>query len=660
VLPPKADDKPPVSKIPQGSKRPLKLPEMRVAIVIMPFSAADRPSLAAGLLQSGLRARGIACNTKYFNVTFSKLLGHEDYSSFVDTPSATLAGEWVFSQLLSGSSRSDWDSYEREVLRHPTWGMSPKQYNRLRSIRQLTRLFLSMVFESTNWGEYDLVGFTSTFEQTMPSMCLAKLIREKYPNVKLAAGGANFENTMGRVYMRHFDFLDYVCTGEGDECFPELCDNLRAGSRFVPAGLLYRSGTEIHETQSKQAGAFVDLDRLPLPDFADFNRVFARSFRGSNQLPYLVVEASRGCWWGQRSHCTFCGLNGNGMHYRQKTWTRVANEVESLSRRYSSAVIQFTDNILSMEYFKNLIPFWAENPLPTPKYFEVKSNLNRDQLLMLKKAGVNYIQAGVESLADNTLSTMKKGVTGSQNVAVLRWSAELAIEAYWNLIFGFPKEDLSDYVSNFELLKKIVHLKPPDACAPIRMDRFSPNFTNWADNGFTEIKPMPAYRHVFGFSPEDLHEIAYYFDYKHPNFDRVLELAAPLISHVETWKEKKCAGLAGELSVKPLLTGGYCLIDTRFGFTPSQTMLNDVMTVLLSECDKPSSTEKAIERSARRLTSTNVSSIIEAFDDLVRAGVIAIAGNRAITLALLPESFRAIQLKEQMYTFEKEEISCQS
>jgi hypothetical protein len=55
-----------------------------------------------------------------------------------------------------------------------------------------------------------------------------------------------------------------------------------------------------------------------------------------------------------------------------------------------------------------------------------------------------------------------------------------------------------------------------------------------------------------------------------------------------------------------------------------------------------------------------VSSIIEAFDDLVRAGVIAIAGNRAITLALLPESFRAIQLKEQMYTFEKEEISCQS
>src|ERR1022692_3019553 len=102
MFPLKANDKLPVSPIPQGAKRPLRLPEMRVAIVIMPFSAAERPSLAAGLLQSGLRTRGIACDTKYFNVTFSKLLGHKEYSSFVDTSSTTLAGEWVFSQLLSG------------------------------------------------------------------------------------------------------------------------------------------------------------------------------------------------------------------------------------------------------------------------------------------------------------------------------------------------------------------------------------------------------------------------------------------------------------------------------------------------------------------------------------------------------------------------------
>jgi ribosomal peptide maturation radical SAM protein 1 len=641
-------------------ERSIGVPELKVAIVVMPFSSADYPSLAAGLLQSGLRARGIVCDTKCFNVTFSKLLGQKAYSSFVDTPSVCLRGEWVFAQLLFGLSGSDWDSYEKEVLRHPIWGMRSQDYERVLSIRQLARMFLSMVFDCTNWGEYDIVGFTSTFEQTMPSLCLAKLIREKYPKVRLVAGGANFEAPMGRVYMKHFDFLDYVCTGEGDECFPNLCENLRAGSGIVPPGLLYRSGNEIHGTPMGEISAPVELDRLPLPDFTDFCRVFERSFPGSNQLPHLMIETSRGCWWGQRSHCTFCGLNGDRIRYRQKTWRRTAEEVALLSRRYRSGIIQFTDNILSMEYFKNLIPFWAENPLPTPKFFEVKSNLNRDQLLMLKKAGVTYIQAGIESLADNTLSVMKKGVTGAQNVALLRWSAELGIETHWNLIFGFPKEDLSDYQVSLELLRKMIHLRPPDGCAPIRMDRFSPNFTNWRENGFTEISPMPAYRHVFGFSPEDLDEIAYYFDYKHPNLERVLELARPLMSQVEVWKEKSRAGLAGELRVKPLLAGGYCLVDKRSGFTPSWTKLDDVMRVLLLECDKPSSAENATERSARLLTSTNVSLIRETFSDLVSAGVIAIVGSKAITLALLPESLRAIHLNEDIYSLERKEIPCQS
>jgi len=32
--------------------------------------------------------------------------------------------------------------------------------------------------------------------------------------------------------------------------------------------------------------------------------------------PLLLFETSRGCWWGERSHCTFCGLNGLDLAYR--------------------------------------------------------------------------------------------------------------------------------------------------------------------------------------------------------------------------------------------------------------------------------------------------------------------------------------------------------
>ncbi len=45
---------------------------------------------------------------------------------------------------------------------------------------------------------------------------------------------------MGLAYMEHFAFLDYVCTGEGDDCFPQLCENLSKGFEDVPPGILYR------------------------------------------------------------------------------------------------------------------------------------------------------------------------------------------------------------------------------------------------------------------------------------------------------------------------------------------------------------------------------------------------------------------------------------
>lgn len=30
----------------------------------------------------------------------------------------------------------------------------------------------------------------------------------------------------------------------------------------------------------------------------------------------LLYEASLGCWWGEKHHCTFCGLNGTTMKFR--------------------------------------------------------------------------------------------------------------------------------------------------------------------------------------------------------------------------------------------------------------------------------------------------------------------------------------------------------
>ena len=334
------------------------------------------------------------------------------------------------------------------------------------------------------------------------------------------------------------------------------------------------------------------------------------------------------------------------MKFRRKEWRRVVQEVNELTNKYPSSLVQFADNILSLDYFKTLIPYWVHNGDLTRKFFEVKANLTREQIEMLKQAGVVSIQAGVENFADETLRLMRKGVTGAQNVAVLRWSVELNLDVYWNVIFGFPYEQAIDYELNLSVMKSIAHLSPPDACTHIRLDRFSPNFTDWRSLGFSVIRPLPAYRHILPFDEEELSRFAYYFAYEHANFGRALQLGKRLEDFANFWREKSETGENGSLTVLPRLGGGFVLVDTRFTMEQSKQVLNPIELELLLQCDSPVGPRRAVVNTASEC-GTAIEEIQPTFDILVSRGVIAVIGKLAITLALLPEEARLKQ-KAQM------------
>src|SRR6185312_11348545 len=50
-----------------------------------------------------------------------------------------------------------------------------------------------------------------------------------------------------------------------------------------------------------------NLIDLPYPDHSDFFRDFEASSIHSLVVTEVTMETSRGCWWGQKHHCTFCG-----------------------------------------------------------------------------------------------------------------------------------------------------------------------------------------------------------------------------------------------------------------------------------------------------------------------------------------------------------------
>jgi ribosomal peptide maturation radical SAM protein 1 len=235
-------------------------------------------------------------------------------------------------------------------------------------------------------------------------------------------------------------------------------------------------------------------------------------------------------------HCTFCGLNGETMAYRSKSAPRALAELTHLSDTYPGCDIQVVDNILDLKYFKTLLPELAARKLPVSLFYETKSNLKKDQVRLLRDAGVLTIQPGIESFSDRVLKQMKKGVSGLQNIQLLKWCKELGIQPIWNFLIGFPQESPEDYFEMAGLTARVCHLPRPSGVSVIRLDRFSPNFTEAGLLGFARLRPLPFYEFLYDLPDAARRNLAYYFSYDYKVPQNVARYADPLVRSVHAWK----------------------------------------------------------------------------------------------------------------------------
>ncbi|HKY04266.1 MAG TPA: RiPP maturation radical SAM C-methyltransferase, partial [Blastocatellia bacterium] len=354
------------------------------------------------------------------------------------------------------------------------------------------------------------------------SLALLKRVRELSPETVLLMGGANCEGEMGVETLRAFPWVDCVVSGEADAMFVDLCRTLLEQGREVAASALpggaisqahLRGVFPVLSTGGAQAPRAMirDMDGLPTPDYDHYFETLRASTLANLIEPGLLAESSRGCWWGEKSHCTFCGLNGTGMKFRSKSADRVVEELSELAARYKIRGIQFVDNILDMSFFKTVLPRLAAAEEKYSLFYETKSNLKREQVELLANAGVLWIQPGIESLHDDVLGLIGKGNSAAMNLQLLKWSSEFGIDAAWNLLCGLPGESDAWYSEMAEWLPAIFHLQPPSGVIRVRYDRFSPYQMRPHDFGLA-LEPSRAYSYVYPLPKESLMRLAYSFE----------------------------------------------------------------------------------------------------------------------------------------------------
>jgi ribosomal peptide maturation radical SAM protein 1 len=324
------------------------------------------------------------------------------------------------------------------------------------------------------------------------------------------------------------------------------------------------------------------MDSLPYPDFDDyFARLRASPLR--DQIDELLFfETSRGCWWGQKHHCTFCGLNGSTLSYRSKSPQRAVAELQYLVRRYDIHRACSADNILDFKYFETFLPQLQEAKLDLSFVYEMKTNLSRRQVRTLLDAGLGAAQLGIETFITPVLQLIGKGATALHNLQALKWFSEAGIEVKWNVLYGFPQENPDDYAVMAELIPSLYHLAPPLAAGRVRMDRFSPYFEDPHAHGMIDPRANRAFGYVYPFPQKVLDRLAYYYEYDYADGRNPLDYATPVLEEVEKWQSLK-----GTVSLQQYdrPDGVLILTDTRPFASTLQTRFTGLERSVYLFCD---------------------------------------------------------------------------
>lgn len=517
----------------------------RITLINMPFANLSLPSIALTQLKSVVESRfkeQVSINLLYLNHDFANYLGLDLYDLIVNSPESQNSGlgDWFFRQTAFAGLPDNASVYLSRYFPVQTEQMNMLKQLVLEKRRGLDS-FLDSLIKKYRLEQNELVGFTSMFMQNVASFSLARKIKDKNKDITIIMGGANCESPMGQVIVRSVDAIDYVFSGPGLRSFPEFVEHQLAQEAWKCGSIkgVFTKKNYLFHTGPEAIGEELSID-VPIElDYGPFINTLSKNFPERQLDPALLFETSRGCWWGERAHCTFCGLNGTTMGYRAMNPELALKQFDSLFT-YAPKVsrLEAVDNILPREYLREVLPF-VQTPENVEIFYEVKADLTESDVQVLAKARVKHIQPGIESLATSTLKLMKKGTSAFRNLALLKFCSMYDIKPAWNLLIGFPGEGASVYEKYVRDLPSLVHLYPPSGVFPVRFDRYSPYFVKAAEYGL-DLHPLDYYPLIYPFPQDAIDELAYYFTDLHIDSEYVQTMSKWIMKireKVDRWIE---------------------------------------------------------------------------------------------------------------------------
>lgn len=305
------------------------------------------------------------------------------------------------------------------------------------------------------------LGFSVIDGNVDASLAIAKLIKEKYPHIKILFGGNGVEVLdFGRLpnsnyKTNEYTFIDVISRGDGEMTFVELLkSDWSEASLMKIKGIVWQcNGVFIHNKMREN----IDMDSLPFPDYSPLEDNYYYKSTYQYNVPLVM---SRGCPY----RCSFCSVPDFIPEFRYRNVDTVIDEIkywvnkgqtnffchDSIINGNPKWLKEFCEKIIE----NNLKITWGGN-------MRLQSTMrDLDTMRLYRKAGLMKMITGFESYSEPVLRHMKKytNVEGVreifENVRQINKENEYPMQFAMQLIIGYLNEGEEDFQKTMDFVEE--------------------------------------------------------------------------------------------------------------------------------------------------------------------------------------------------------------
>ena len=299
-------------------------------------------------------------------------------------------------------------------------------------------------------ADYILLGHSGSTAAHKTAIKTIRAIHQQNPHIRVVYGGV-YPSYADKAVMAECEEIDAIVRGEGEETVVGLIRTWeQTDDLSYVDGVTWRRGDKVIVNRSRTPIKNLDEYR-PGWELVDWPRYSMFGFKSAAGLQF-----SRGC----TLTCVYCGQWMFWKKWRHRSPENILAQLRILRNQYGVKLVWFADENFAADrdVAKQVLELIAGANLGLSLNINMTAaDVVRDaELLPLyKRAGIDYLVMGVESLKDNVITTIRKNNPFEISKEAVRLLRENNIISLTNIIYGLEEESWKTIWEKFKGLLEL-------------------------------------------------------------------------------------------------------------------------------------------------------------------------------------------------------------